>query len=172
MPEKTDIIKQTMNIGAVVGLALSIYAIIVHLLGHSYSPNSDYGNYLIIIGGITGGSAYLRNNFFPENFSYSQALLTGSLISLFAAIIYAFYRYIFYVYIDKQAIQKMFDVMEQAMRKENMSQADIDTIVSKPREQATPLNMSLYIIPTLSIIGFIISLFSAIFIKRKTIENN
>ena len=88
-------IKNAMNYGAIIGIALIIISLLFYMMNETTSEIQNYLGYLVLAVGVYIGVKNQRDNEQNGLMSYGQALGSGTLISFFASIIMAFYLYLF-----------------------------------------------------------------------------
>ncbi len=168
MQDRSTIWKNAMYYGAITGGALSGYSLLLYITGNLFSDFLGMLQYAIIIAGIVVGTKHFRDQTLHGSITYGKALGSGILISLYASIIFAFFSYILYIFIDPGLIEEYYIVMEEALLEQNrLSPDQIETMVDTMKEGMTPLNMALSAIPGLTIMGFVFSLITSVFLKKE-----
>lgn len=165
--KKVTPLKNAMNYGAMVGLVLIIVSVLFYILGKSDSGMQTWIAYAVIIAGIVIGTQNYRDNVLGGYISYSQCLSSGTLITFFTAIITAFYTYIFFTFIDASLIDMILEKQMIAMEEQGMDDEQIEMAMSYTRKFMTPLWMSVIGLLFYTFMGFIFSLITSIFLKRK-----
>ena len=166
MEEKLSTWKNSLQYGAITGLGLVIFSLILFFLDLASQPYLQLLTYIILIVGIIYGSNNLKNSN-GNILSYGAALGSGTLISVFASIIIGFYTYVFYIYIDPDAMAKTFELMEQGMIDRGMPQDQIDLSIEMSKKFMSPLTLFVGSILSFSFYGFVFSLITSIFVKSK-----
>ena len=165
--KKATSLKNAMNYGAMVGLVLIIVSVLFYMLGKSESSIQNWIGYAVIIFGIVIGTQNYRDNVLGGYITYSQCLSSGTLIAFFTAIITAFYTYIFFTFIDASLIEILLDKQEIAMEEKGMDDEQIEMMMGYTRRFMTPFWMSFFSLLSYIFMGFIFSLITSIFLKRK-----
>ncbi|MBT3207654.1 MAG: DUF4199 domain-containing protein [Bacteroidetes bacterium] len=165
--QKVSNIKPSMNLGAILGLVLICYSIVLYMLDMNLNPKMQYLSYAVIAATLYLTMKSYRDNYQKGFITYSKALGTGTLISFFASILNAFYVYIFHTVIDTEAIQKMKDMQIEELLNNGMSEDDVEMIISTSQVWMTPLVFTITTIIGVTFIGFILSLLISIFIKKE-----
>lgn len=160
-------LKQSMNLGVILGLVLICYSIILYMLDLNLNTNMGYISYIIIAVTLFFTIKSYRDNYQNGFITYSKALGTGTLISLFASFLNAFYVYIFYTVIDKDAINKMKDMQVEQMLKNGMSEDQVELVAESSQMFMTPVIMTISTVLVVTFIGFIISLIIAAVLKKE-----
>ncbi|MBI5219686.1 MAG: DUF4199 domain-containing protein [Bacteroidia bacterium] len=167
--KKSGFLKNTMTFGAITGMAFIIISVLFYLLNIENQNISQYIDYAILIAGIVFGTKYFRDKMNHGSITYGKALGSGVLISLFSAIILAFYTFLFFKIIDPGALGKIYDLMEQQMMKQpNLTDQQIEMSIEMAKKFTTPVTISIGIIFSFTLLGFVFSLITSIFLKKKT----
>ena len=165
--KKETIWKSAMTYGGMTGAVMIIYGVILYVLDLNMSQSLGLINYAILLGGIILGTKNYRDNSLGGSISYANALGYGTLVSAFAALIAAVYTYLLMGVIDPEIIEKMFTLMEEKMMEQGLADSQIEMAIEMNRKWMTPAVMTIMVIPTYTFIGFLISLFTAIFLKKE-----
>ena len=160
-------LKNAMHYGAVVGLILIIVSVLFYILGKSDSGIQTWIAYAVLVAGIIIGTQNYRDNLLGGYVTYSQCLSSGTLITFFTAIITSFYTYIFFTFIDASLIDIILEKQMIAMEDQGMDDADIEMAMMYTRKFMTPLWMSILSLLSYTFMGFIFSLLTSVFLKRK-----
>ncbi len=166
-----------MTSGAMLGLALIIYSVIIVFLDYtsfSYLTISflNFLYLIILIIGVVWGTKKYRDKVLDGKISYSNALVAGTTIVFFAAIICAFFSYIFNQFIDPAYAERSAKAVSEKIipfLQEHRFPTDyIDTITEqlKTKTLPTPAESAIGLIPFSTLIGLMISLITSIFIKK------
>jgi len=164
---KVTPLKNAMNYGAVVGLVLIIVSVLFHILGKSDSDMQTWVAYAVIIAGIVIGTQNYRDNVLGGYITYAQCLSSGTLIALFSSIITAFYTYIFFTFIDASLIDMILEKQMIVMEEKGLDDEQIEMAMKYTRKFMTPLWMSVIGLLSYTFMGFIFSLVTSFFLKRK-----
>lgn len=160
--------KNNMNFGAIAGFALIIVTVIFYFFNLEQNYVASFIFYVVLIGVIVIGTRFLRDKILLGHISYGRALGSGTAISLFASIIVAFYMFLFLKFIDTSAIEKMFSMMEDSMYQQGMPEEQIDMAMEMSRKFTTPFTIALGTVFSYVFWGFLFSLITSIFIKKKS----
>jgi len=160
--------KNNMNFGAIAGLAIIIVTVLFYFLNLEQNYVISFIIYAVLIGVIITGTRYLRDKILFGHITYGRALGSGTSISLFASVIVAFYTFMFLKFIDTGAIEKMFSLMEDNMYQQGMPEEQIDMAMEMSRKFTTPFTIALGTVFSYVFWGFLFSLITSIFIKKKS----
>jgi hypothetical protein len=161
------VMKSAMNYGLYMGLALVLNSVVFYVMGKPFSEVSGYLNYLIVIGILAWGMRSLREYLVEEGLAYGRALGFGTLLSLFASVIVAFYTFVLYKIIDPGLLDKFIAFLEENLLKAGKPDTQIETMINLYKKVLTPLIFSIGQIFNLTFMGFIFSLIISIFFKRQ-----
>lgn len=174
MNDKSVILRNAMNFGAITGFASAIYTFILYSGNLMFSQGLNIISYIIIIAGIYIGTKHLRDKYEEGLITYSRALFSGILICFFASIIMAFFNFFLYTYIDPDLMEKSFTFLEEKLLQQGrLTEEQIELLVQNGRENSNVINTSIMSIPVNTIVGLILSIFVSAFVKKeKQILNN
>lgn len=154
--------------GLLTGVGLIVLTLLIYLLDLMAIRWLSYFSYAILIAGIIYGTIQFRNEKPGGYISYGKALGYGTLVSVFAALIFGVFVYLFYSVIAPDALERV-----KAIAAENIIEANpeiTDQQLDMMLRFTTPLLMFITTIFSLSFIGFVFSLVTAAFLKRKDPE--
>ena len=168
MEKQSNSVKQmAMTNGLFLGLALILNSVIFYVSGSPFSQVSGYISYALIIG-ATVWTMYSYRQIDPEaGLTYGRALGLGTLNSLFASLILAFFTFVLFKIVDKTLIEKFLIFLEEQLLKSGAKDAQVDMLMPMYRKLMTPLTYSLSMIFSITLMGFIFSLIIAIFFKKE-----
>jgi len=164
---KTSLMKQAMTFGAIIGLALVVYSILLYIAGLTFSKRLGFIQYIVLFIGIYWGSRNYRDKALDGFIKYGRALSLGVWISIFVGIITLFFNFIMLRYIDPGLIDKYMAIAEESMEGSRFLSADqIEDGLEKSRKLMT----SVWSVPigliSFVAIGFVMSLITSAFVKR------
>jgi len=163
--QSNAVTKTTMNYGLYMGLTLVLSSVVFYVMGKPFSEGLL--SYAIIIVSLIWGIRSFREGLGVEGLSYSRALGFGTMISLFASLIYAFYTFVLYKIVDHGLIDKLFVFIEEQMLKAGSPENQIDMVMNLYKKILTPLTISIGQIFGVTFMGFVFSLIIAIFFKKE-----
>jgi len=156
-----------MSYGLYMGLALILNSVIFYVMGSPFSSYNSYITWVILIAGILLSMRAYRDNNAEAGVTYGRALGLGTLQSLFASIIMAFYSFILFKLVDKTLMDKFFAFTEEQYLHSGMSENQVETMMPMIKKMMTPLTLSLSQILGITFMGLVISLILAIFFKKE-----
>lgn len=157
-----------MNYGLYTGLALILNSVIFYVMNSPFAQANSYISYAIIITGISLSMRTYRDNNMETGVTYGRALGLGTLQSLFASLIMAFFTFVLFKLVDKTLIDKLLTFTEEQYLRSGMSENQVDTFIAMSKKFTTPLTYSLGQILGITIMGFLFSLILAIFFQKKS----
>ncbi len=167
MEKNTNIWKNAMNWGIILGIVLIIYSLIMYFLGLSLQKWVGYINYVLMIGGIIYSTIQYRDNVLGGSITYGKALGFGTLVIMFGSIITAVYAYVFYAYIDPDMITKILEMAEEEMVNKGLPDEQIEMALEMQSKFMKPGLMALMSLPVVTFFGFLFSLITSIFLKKE-----
>lgn len=153
--------------GLYLGLALILNTLIFYITGNPFSPYSGYLTYALILAGAGYAMWSFASMNTEEGLPYSRALGLGTLTSLFGSVLFGFFTFILYKYIDEGLIGKMLEFMETKLMEQGLKDETAEGFLAAYRKMTTPTFLSISQVISITIIGFIFSLILAIFLKKE-----
>lgn len=161
-------ISHGMNYGAMVGLGMVILSILFYIIDQSSNEIRSYIDYLIILVGLYMGILNYRDVVSGGYLNYGSCIKIGSLISFFAAVIFSFYTYVFFTFIDPDVINVILDQVEQSMIDQGSSDDEIEMAMGYSRQFMTPLMLTIGTLFSYSIMGTVFSLGISFLLKKES----
>jgi len=161
-----SIVKNSMNYGAMTGLALFIIFILFNFIGITKSAIHQIIGYGVLIGGIILGTKYFRDNVLHGTISYGKALASGTWIAFFCSILLAFFMYLFLLFIDPSMLDIILQEQEKQLIQKGLSDDQIEMAMHYTRKFTTPTMFALMSVLTYTFLGFIFSLITSAFLKK------
>jgi len=165
--QSNSVTPMAMSYGLYMGLALILNSVIFYVMGSPFSPAGAYISYGIIIAGIAWTMHTYRENNPEAGMPYSRALGLGTLQSLFASLILAFFTFVLFKLVDPGLIDKFFTFLEEQLLKSGTAENQVETAMTMYRKMMSPLVYSLVQVFSVTFYGFIFSLILAIFFKKQ-----
>ena len=154
--------------GLITALALMILNTIYYSTDNMFSESLGYLSFVTYIAGIVLATLSYRKSIDQNTpFPYSKALGLGVATMFFSSIIMALFIFILYKFIDVGLIDKMITFYEDSLLKSGMKEDMVDQQMMLVKKFLTPALMSLSQVFSLVIYGFIISLITSIFLRKK-----
>ncbi|MCX6239291.1 MAG: DUF4199 domain-containing protein [Bacteroidia bacterium] len=159
-----------MSYGLYMGLALILNSVIFYVMGSPFAKACGYISYAIVIVGIALAMRAYRDNNTEAGVTYGRALGLGTLQSLFASLIVAFFSFVLFKLVDKTLIDKFLSFMEEQLLRNGTPDSQTETVMAMYRKVMTPLTYSLGQILGVTFMGFLFSLILAIFFKKQSTD--
>jgi|BarGraIncu00222A_1022003.scaffolds.fasta_scaffold102814_1 hypothetical protein len=163
----SSIWKANLSSGLILGLIIVVYTLIVYYLDLMFNVYQGYILYLIQILSLFILIKTYRENYKNGFITYGQAVSSGIVISLYAAIIYAAFIYILYAFIDSGLVNKQLAAIEENFVKAGLPQNFIDSGLEMQKKFLQPKIFAPVKLISNFLGGTIISLIVAIFIRRE-----
>ncbi len=165
--KQPSLVRSTMNYGAMLGLALIIYTILLWMMDSLTRTGLASVSYLIMIAGIVFATRSFRDQEQGGVITYGRALAVGTLTCVFAGVVTAFFTYLLYTVIDTGLIDKTYAAMEQSYYDAGMTDSQIEMAMSMAKRFTNPVMMSVMSLLGSAFMGFIFSLITSIFLKKE-----
>ncbi len=165
--QQPSLLKCTMNYGAMLGLALIIYSLLLWMFDASTNQYLGYISFIITITGIVIATRTYRDQEQGGFITYGRALGVGTLTSLFAGIITSFFTYLLYTVIDPGLVAKTHAIMEQGYYDAGLTDSQIEMAMNMAKRFTNPVMMAVLGLFSSVLMGFIFSLITSIFLKNE-----
>lgn len=158
---------KAMTWGALVGGVLAVELLIAFFANTYFSPYRTYVDWTIYIAGIYLGTTAFKK-LMPENkpFTYGLALGFGTSIMLFAAIVAAFVTFLVFKF-DVEFMDAFMVNLEEALLNSGLSDSLIEQQIALQKQMMTPAFVAFSQAFNVVFYGFLISLVSSIFLRKK-----
>jgi hypothetical protein len=167
MEENKSVLKPAMNSGAITGIILIIYSLVLYFVGAATSKFAGNFNILFLAVFIFIFTKMYRDKELNGVISYGQSLGYGVLVGLFASIILAFFLFIELKVIDPSLMDKMMDMAREQYMQKGLSEDQIEKTEAMTKWMMNPAFMSLMSVLAYTFFSFLISLLTSIFIKKE-----
>jgi len=167
MNEKSTFWKASITNGAILGIALIIFSVLLYILDLTTTKGMNYISYVIIIAGIIWATKTYRDNNLGGTISYGQALGFATMVVVIAALISSIYSYVFMKFIDPSVIDKIIAMGEEEMIKRGMNDEQIEMTQSMQAKFMKPGLMNIIGFFALVLWGFVLALITSIFMKKE-----
>lgn len=170
MEQKSTFWKSAMVYGLYLGIAITLYSVILYVSGQTQNKGLGYISFLLYAIGIVLAQISYRNKELNGSISYGQSVGIGVAVMLFAGIITSLYNIIIFS-IDPSLLVQIKAMQEEAMLERGMSEDQIEAAMSMASKMMTPGWISISALFGSVIIGTIVSLVTSIFIKKLPSED-
>ena len=169
MEEKSASIWKSSLLSAIyLAIALILLSVIFYVTGNTFSKFAQYLSYPVMIAGIIWAQISYKKAL-DGTLSYGQAVGVGVLTMTFAGVISGIYTYLLYKVIDPSLQEQMrIFTEEQIIKQGRVPEEQLEMAVNMTAKFQTPLMMFVMTILICAFLGLIISLISAIFLKKES----
>ncbi len=158
--------KSTMTSGAILGAGMILFSFVMYIAGLNDGNSLNMLSYVILIGGIMYGVKQVRDKVQNGFISYGRAVGSGTLVTVFASIILAFYSFVLMKYVDNSIIAKSIELAQQKWSEGGMSDDQVESMTKVVEPFMTPGLMAFGTVFSLTFLGVIISLIVGAFMKK------
>lgn len=157
--------KNLMNWGGILGLALIACSLGLYLAGMNESSAAQWLSYAVIAALIYLGTKAKRESN-GGLISYGQGLGTGLGIAFFGSIMVAFYTFVFFKFIDADMLEQLILRAEDQLYEQGMPDDQIEMAMQYTRKFMQPVPMAAMVVLSYTFVGFVISLITAAILKK------
>ena len=167
MEEKTNVWKNNLTNGVIMGAVAVIYSLSMYFFDLFLNQTQGYVFIVIQIALLAYLLKSYRDNYCFGNITYGQSVGAGVIICLYSAIIMAIFMYLLYSFIAPELIDKQLAFAEELMAKKGAPQSAIDTGMAIQKKLLKPGIIALMGIFNNMFMGTICSLIVSVFIKKE-----
>ena len=146
-------------------IGLIMLTFIICLTGMITNQYLNYLSYFVIIAGIVLGTKAYRDEFRGGFLNYSAALGFGTLTIFFASIIAGVFGFVFYSYLAPDALEQLKIAAEMRILETNPNVSDQELELAL--RFVSPTLMLFTSIISYTFVGFLLSLITSAFLKKK-----
>ncbi len=154
--------------GAILGVILSIYSIILYFLGYTFNKPAGYLSLFLFFAFVLWSSISYRKA--KGSLTYGQALGYGTLVGLFSSIISGLFTYLMFAVIAPDLMDGLIAFNEQELMNSGLTDDQVEQMMEMQSGLFTPLIQSLLSVLNSTIMAFIFSLITSIFARKKPQE--
>ena len=167
MEKKPSMLQHTMTWGAITGIVVIIYSLLLYVFNQTYNRSLGLLSYVILIACIMIGSLAYRNKVLGGTISYGDAFMIGLLITVFAGIISSFFSFILVRFIDPGLVEQAITQTEEMLLEKGLSEDIIERSIERTRNMVgSPFSVIIGIF-FFTLIGTVISLITAAIVKKE-----
>ncbi len=159
--------KTASTYGLIVGAVLVLMALLIWLAQIEQSVGVTFVNWLVVTIAVYMSMKTWRDRFMQGIIKYNQALGFGVAVMFFASIIFAVYNVIYMNYLEPETIEKSLDFIEESYYNMGQSEEFIEEAMVTAAKLQTPFWQALSAIFGTTLLGLVISLIVAIFIRKE-----
>ena len=157
----------TLGYGVILAVVVIIFSLLMFVLDVDRQSSLNYLSYVIVLAGIIIFQLNYRNKYLGGYISYGKAFTVGLLTIVYFSILISIFTYIFFVYIDPGAIEEGMRIAEEKMLERGMSDQEIDQAMKMAERFQSPAMFTFWALLGNIVIGAILSLITAIFVKKE-----
>jgi hypothetical protein len=157
----------TLGWGIILAAVVIVFSLIIFLLDIDRQSWINYFSYVIIIAGIIIAQTTYKNKQLGGFISYGKAFMVGFIMMIYAGIIIAIWTYVFVKFIDPGSLEEALRVSEEKMIERGMSDLEIEQSWPMVKALNSPVAWTLFALLGNILIGIVVSLITAIFIKNE-----
>ena len=162
--------------GLITGAAMVVLSLILYITNLYMNRTLGYLSFILLIGGMVWGTLEYRKTYLNGFISYGKAFSLCFLIGLFAALLSACYTFIFAQFIYPGFSQEILEKAREGMINSgrSMSEEQIDQAMKYTEMFTTPVMIAVWSVITFAFFSVILSLLTAIFLKKgdKSLSTN
>ncbi len=166
MEEKSTFWKSAMTYGLYLGIVAILYSVILYIANQNLNPALTWINFVILTVGLYLSQLAYRNRQLNGYISYSTALGFGVAVMLCSGIIQSVYTVILYK-LDPSLLDQMRMMQEETMLKQGLPEESIEAATEMINKFQNPMLLAISGLFSFAFLGFIISLITSIFVKKK-----
>ena len=157
----------SMMHGLYLGMGLVLNQLIFYVLGNPFSNAMGILVYAILLVGIGFAMWTFGKLNTEEGLPYSRALGMGTLVSLFGGLIFGFFTFILYRFIEPGLFDKFLVSLEEKLLEQGYKDDMVEAMLSTYKKITSPVLLAFRQVFSMTFIGFIFSLVLAIFFKKE-----
>ncbi len=167
MEKKTSIFNHSLLWGAILGIVLVVYSLILYFLNLSTNKGLSYVTWLIIIVCLFYAMKLYRDSVNQGTLTYGNAFTIGILVIIIAGVISSVFTYIQFKFIGPELIDKILQMTEDKLTSKGLSEDMIEKSLEMSKKFMTPAMMAIMGFVMTVIIGGILSLIIAAIAKKE-----
>ncbi len=163
--KKASLTATSVTYGLLAAIGLILITLLTYLFNLTGIRWISYLTYVVLLAGIILGTIKFRDDDSGGFISYGRALGFGTLVSFFAALISGIFLFVFYKFIAPDSFEQIRILAEQNIIEAN---PDItDQQLDLAMRMTTPLMVLISSLFSITFIGFVFSLATSAFLKKK-----
>ncbi len=165
MEEKASSARVALKYGVIIAILIMIYSSVINVTGNSQNQILTSVSFVILLVGLI----LAMLNYREQNagfMSYGEGLGLGALLSAIIGLLTAAFNMFYIQFIDNTIITQALDKVRSDMEARGMDDSQIDQALAMSQKFMTPGIMFALGIFGFILVGFILSLIIAIFIRK------
>lgn len=172
--KKNPLLINSMNYGAITGLAIILLTIVIYLanLYFVFDKYEQLLSVIIMVAAMAYGTIQFRKNNPESDLRYGKAFLSCFLIGIFTSILLAFYNYLFFEFIDPSMLDKIYvETENRLMSMGKFTDEEIERMMEMQKMFMTPKAILVFSFLGMTFWSFILSLIVALFVRDRNKKN-
>ena len=166
--KSTALFQPALQAGIIMGFVLVIFSILTYVLGIMAESYLQWIMYILVIAGIFIFARKYRDENMGGYITYGRTLGFSVVMMIFASLISAIYTYIFYKWIDPSQIDVLIQMSEEKLyERGGLDDQQIEMALKYSKRFLSPAFLALGVMLNTIFMGFLFSLITSIFIRRK-----
>jgi hypothetical protein len=154
--------------GTYIGIAAIVYFFVINFMGLSTNKSIGAISYLLLLGGLFLVVKKVKEVRFNGVITFGQAYGVAFKSAVFASILVGIFTYMFYQFIDPDAINQILEVSEQEMYKQGqLSEEQIEQSLKLVAKFTTPVPLAVTTFFSYTIIGALLALIPSAILRTK-----
>jgi hypothetical protein len=164
-PQAAPMARPAFYYGLLTAIALMLLTLLIYFANLMEAKWVGWIGYLLLLAGILIGTKAFRDEYRGGFLSYGAALGFGTLTIFFASLITGAFTYLFYTLIapDALAVARQVAETNALQANPNMTDQQLDMVT----KMVNPLVMTISTVFSYTFLGFVMSLITSIFLKKK-----
>ena len=167
MENKTTLFNHSLVWGAILGIVLIVWSLLLYFLDLSTNRVLGYVSWLISIAIVFYAMKIYRDTVNQGILSFSNAFVIGLLVCIISGFISAVFAYIQFNFISPELIDKMVQISEEKLLSRGMPDDMVEQSLEMSRKFMTPGLIAFMAFIMSAIIGAIVSLILAAIVKKE-----
>ncbi len=167
MEKKTTLFNHSLLWGAILGIIVIVYTLILYFLNLSTNRPLGFVAWLIIIVVVFYAMKSYRDNVNQGVLSYGNAFVIGLLVCIISGLISAIFGYIQFSVLSPELIDKMLQISEERLLSRGLPDNVIERSLEMSRKLMTPTMIAVMSFVWSFIFGAILSLILAAIVKKE-----
>ncbi len=163
--KKTGMFGQALNYAILTSVVLILISLVIYIADLFEHNWISFLSYAVLLAGIIAGTLKYRNESLGGFISYGKALGFGVLTAFLVSVITGLFSYVFYQFIAPDALERLKEIAEMNILEVDPNASDQQLDLA--RRMINPILMFFTTVFSYTFIGFIFSLVTAAFLKKK-----
>lgn len=167
MEKKTTLLNHSLVWGAILGIVLIVWSLLLYFLDLSTNRALGYVSWLISIAIVFYAMKIYRDTVNQGILSFSNAFVIGLLVCVISGFISAVFAYIQFNFISPELVDKILQITEERMLSRGMTDDMVEQSLEMSSKFMTPGLIAIMAFVMSVFVGAIISLILAAIVKKE-----